>query len=1028
MIPTFMYMSSARGQAHLAQTEYFKTLKQGVELYKQGKYNVAYQYFENYIKEAQSAELAKPTADLAEAIYYKAVSAKYSNSPLAEDLLLEYLDKYAGSEKVYEANYQLGDLYFAKANYKDAIKYFDLSSKEALTAEDYDDLLFKKAFSYFALKDFKNAYTAFSPIIHQQDSKNQESALYYSGLSAYYLKKYDQAIESFKKLEDSKKYGSIVPYYIASIQFYNKQYDAMIDYVQPQLESNKNLRYTNELKKLLGNAFFEQKKYDLAEQYLEESLPKLNKVKQEDYFQLGEVYYRNQKYDKAIEQFKKLSTQDNEMIQNAMFMLGQCYTQLKDYPNAKAAFQQAARMKYYPKITEESLFNISKITYAQGNNTEALTLLKNFIDTYPKSKYNSEAQDMLADVFFKTRSYEEAIGLIEKMKSPNNQIKASYQKMSYYRAMELYSNGQLFKSDEYLNKSLKYTIDQGITALSYYWKADIAHTNGQYDISNDWLSKFSSIAATIPTEYSTRVSSGTGFYLQGYNSYKKKDFVSAQILFSKAIDRLKSEKDPVIQQTIYPDAVLRLADSYYMQKKYSEALANYNQVLNSKIKGADYAMYQSAMLKGLLGQTENKINGLKNTVSTYPTSTYADDALFELGNVYNNTDRGEEAVNSYISLIKNYPQSEFVPYAYNRVGLIRYNQGKMDDALASYKYVIQKYPKTTASQEALIAIKDIYIDKGDPDGYFKLIKQYPGVEIRTSAQDSIVYQAAETQYIKGNYEFAIKGFDAYINTYTNGAFILPAHFYRAESYYFTGKQIQALPDYEYVVNRSGNKFAERATLKAAVINFDQKNYRNSGSYYESLIKLASTEDIRNQAILGALRAYYQVKDYNKVLDYANQVTQNKGTSETINVEATFYRGIAEYNNGSRAEASTDLSSVIKRINNEWAAESKYTLIQIAYQNNDLKNAESQCFEFISNYPSYPEWLVKTYILLSDIYVAQKDYFKAKTTLQSVVDTYNKRDELYDEAKLKLQKVKDLESQNSKIINPDNASGFSGFEK
>jgi len=1018
----------ALGQANLAQTDPSGVHQQGIDLFQKGKFNLAYKYFDNYISENKTEEIGIRTAELAEAEFYKAVCAKETEKASAEKLLLDYIERFPGTAGVYAAYYHIGDLYFGKNNYKDAIQYFQQAEPMALTAAEKDDYTFKYAFSYFALKNFKEAKSRFQPLVQNISSEYHQDAVYYAGLSAYYLQDYKDALNHFKRIEDATKYKTIIPYYIASIQFQNKEYAEMIAYVEPKLESTRGLRYTNEIKKLLGNAYFEQKDYVKSEQYLSESVAALGKVNQEDYYQLGYVYYKNGQYNKAIENLKKLTTLDNEMVQSAMFILGQCYTKTGDKASAKGAFQQAARMKYNSAIAEESAFNIAKLTYDQGNYTEALTLLKSFLNDYPNSSFNNEAQDLLADVFFKTRSYEEAIELIEKMKNPTANIKASYQKMSYYRATEYYANNLLDKADAYLDKSLRFTPETSLEALAYYWKADIAHLKDRYDESNKWLSKFNAIAATISTDHSSRVSSGTGFYLQGYNSYKKKDFVSAQILFAKAVERLKSEKDQAIQQSVYPDAVLRLADSYYMQRKYSDALPYYNTILNNKMKGADYAAYQSAMLKGLTGMNEAKISGLLLVYNTYPNSTYADDALFELGSTYNNLGRSQDAINAYQNLIKSYPKSEFIPFAYNRVGLIQYNMGKHDAALASYKYVIQKYPQTTASQEALIAVKDIYIDKGDAQGYFDLMKQYPGAMVSTSSQDSIVYQAAEAQFIKGNYESAVKGFDSYIRSYPNGAFILPARFYRGESYYYGGNLVAAASDYESVIGQPTNRFTEKSLSRAAVIRYNQGEFAKAAMYYEAMSEVAGTEDNVNEALLGAMRAYFKDKNYSKSVEYANKVVATQGLSETVQSEAVFYRGMANYYAGNVNSAVTDLESTLKRINNEWAAEAKYTLALIAYQKKDYSSAEKLCFEFISAYPSYAKWMVRTYILLSDVYVANNDYFKARVTLQSVLDSYKERDELYKEATEKYNKVAELETQGSKLRKDVGTAGFSEFEK
>ena len=49
------------------------------------------------------------------------------------------------------------------------------------------------------------------------------------------------------------------------------------------------------------------------------------------------------------------------------------------------------------------------------------------------------------------------------------------------------------------------------------------------------------------------------------------------------------------------------------------------------------------------------------------------------------------------------------------------------------------------------------------------------------------------------------------------------------------------------------------------------------------------------------------------------------------------------------------------------------------------------------------------MLLSDVYVAQKDYFQARATLQGIIDSYKGNKTLLEESKAKLQKVEELEA-------------------
>jgi len=61
--------------------------------------------------------------------------------------------------------------------------------------------------------------------------------------------------------------------------------------------------------------------------------------------------------------------------------------------------------------------------------------------------------------------------------------------------------------------------------------------------------------------------------------------------------------------------------------------------------------------------------------------------------------------------------------------------------------------------------------------------------------------------------------------------------------------------------------------------------------------------------------------------------------------------------------------------------------------------------------------VKGFILLSDIYVKEKDYFQAKATLQSIIDNYEKDDGILDICKMKLKEVENLENP-EEVIEPE----------
>ena len=78
-------------------------------------------------------------------------------------------------------------------------------------------------------------------------------------------------------------------------------------------------------------------------------------------------------------------------------------------------------------------------------------------------------------------------------------------------------------------------------------------------------------------------------------------------------------------------------------------------------------------------------------------------------------------------------------------------------------------------------------------------------------------------------------------------------------------------------------------------------------------------------------------------------------------------------------------------------------------NKDYKASKKTVYDLSDNYSSYETWTAKGFILLSDIYIAQKDNFQAKATLQSVID--NADDEsIKNKARTKLRLIIDNEEK------------------
>src|SRR3546814_11126978 len=103
-----------------------------------------------------------------------------------------------------------------------------------------------------------------------------------------------------------------------------------------------------------------------------------------------------------------------------------------------------------------------------------------------------------------------------------------------------------------------------------------------------------------------------------------------------------------------------------------------------------------------------------------------------------------------------------------KLGLIQYNAGNDEAALSVYKKVVSQYGSTAQRREALQAIRNIYVEQGNAEGFLSYSKTVPNVHISTNEQDSISYQAAYSMYLKGDCAKGIATFGNYLTTSTKG--------------------------------------------------------------------------------------------------------------------------------------------------------------------------------------------------------------------------------------------------------------------
>ena len=423
------------------------------------------------------------------------------------------------------------------------------------------------------------------------------------------------------------------------------------------------------------------------------------------------------------------------------------------------------------------------------------------------------------------------------------------------------------------------------------------------------------------------------------------------------------------------------------------------------------------------GRPYEKIITLEEILEDFPESEYVDDALFQLGDVYLSLGNTDSASSTFTDLIEtHYGRSPLVNAAFLKKGLISYNKGDMSEALKFYKRIFVNNPAPKELQAALLAIEEIYIvDLKKGDDYFAFLDSIPEYKITDFEKDSFSYVIAENQFSNSNYEGAVDGFTSYLNKFATGTHKLDAHYIRGESLSILNRYGAANADYEAVIKEGFSNYYESALRKAAIINYNHiQDFKQSYKFYDILSRVSQSQEITYEAQLGALRSAFRIQKDDAVLTYGTQVYGSPYNTNNEKLSARYYVAKVSYKKGMKDQALIAFDEVGRNATNNQGAESRYMTSKIFYENNQMELAEVAINSANEKNSAYANWVAKGLLLLSDIYIKNGDIFNARAATEAVVENFSSDKDLLSEANQKLNKIKTLEKNQSRIKTKSNS--------
>jgi len=981
-------------------TDQEKKFKEAKELFVKQQYALSYPLLQEVKQQIPDNQKTNNNYLYDDVNYYFIVSRLKLLLPIAEEEATQYITWVNNEPRIQLMSYHLGKFYFLKDDFTKAIKNYERAGLDNLSNEEIADAKFEMGYCYFNLKRFDDARPLFNEIHQLPESKYYIPANYYYGFISYYDRKYSDALKSFKLVESKEEYKGIVPYYIAEIFYFQNKKDESLRYGESIL-SRGGLYYEKEMKQLMGQIYFEKKNFTKALPLLEYYVKNSSKVSKENLYELSYCYYEAKQWDKAIAGLKQLSNESDSLGQNSMYLLGDCYLKTNQKANARNAFQFCAYNSSNKKQQEISLFNYAKLSYELGFQDVALNEMRNFINDYPSSAYNTEAKEIIVNLLAKTNNFNDALTLYESFQRPTANMQKVYPRILYGRGVEFVNDQQIAKADELFTKILKLPAS-AVTPYANFWKGEIAYRYQQYDETIRYMSLYLQSGAVAQGE----ANSTTAKYDVGYSWMKKENYKQALGYFESIA------KSTTTAGTLEQDAFVRAADCYFMARDFTKANTMYETVIANALPQSDYALFQKALIAGIKSPA-TKINILNSISRIYPKSSLVPDANMEIASTYMADEKFRDAIPYLTNVLNASNGGGLKPAAYLNLGLSYYNLNNNSQALANYQQLIQQFPQSAEADNALETIKSIYVEDGKPNEYVDFMRNN-GKNISISEADSLTYSSAEIKYTANDCNAAISGFNNYLNKFPNGSYALEANYLKSECYFKAKDWTNAMTGYDYVNTKGYSKYFESATLSAARIQyFELKNYANAKKYFASLQASSVNQDNQLEALRGLVRCNYQLKDYAGANEAAKELLTRKGISTDDKSVAFLVLGKSQKVNNDCTAAIASFKSCAVINKSAWGAEARYEIAHCQFISGNYTAAEKAALSTIKETGSYDFWVTSSYILIGDIFMQQKDYFNAKATFQSVAQNSNII-ALKNEAQQKLDQAIAEEKISSKI--------------
>ncbi len=981
--------TSVHAQDLVSQEKGERLYSTAIDLMEKKQFGAARANFAEYLKTHTSNDLKRINAE-----YSLAVCALNLYHGDAEKMFTEFIARYPNHPLASTANFDLANFFYVEKNYKKASGYYAKIDYKGLTDEQQNAAHFGAGYSFFSQKFLKEALDQFN-FVKMQGGQYGPAASYYAGFVEYSQGDFENALIDLKRSEQNEAYSTIVPYLIANVYYKKGDYESLVTYTT-SIQSRLDIANADEIALLKAEAYYKKKDYTSAvnayNSYLKDKQDGADKGV---LLRAGYSAFVTQQNTVAVQYLIQSFTDKDSIGYYSSYYLGLLYLKGNQKPMALTSFDIARKYKADQQLVEESTFQFAKVAYDMGRPDQAIAEFEKLLTAFPRSAHVNEVKELLSQAYVNANNFNRAIDYIESLPKRSAAVDRAYQKATLLKGLDFFNKDNYDEAVAALEKSLQTPVDNNYVAEASFWSGEALSIQKKYDAAIHHYQRIVGLTEVSPS-WLVKARYGMGycfFNLQQYDkaTFQFKDFGNKAVTGNAQL----------------PDGVLRLADCYYISKSYPDALSSYKEAIDLNTSDKDYAHLQSGIIYGILRKYPEATRELDEVIKNYAQSSVVDEAIFQRAQLDFEQGSYASAVAGYTKLLQEHSTSRFAPYAYTRRAASNYNLKDYTKTANDYITVLTQYPNHPGSKDVLLPLQEALQLAGRSDEFDKYLAAYRQNNPDAKGIEAVEFESAKNQYSNQDYKRAITGLINYINQYPASPRLNYARYYLAESYYRQRDVTGALPVYYSIVNDKSFEFVNRVVGRIAELELKLGKYEKALVQFKELARTASFKKDLYTAWNGLMESYYLVGRYDSSKVFAQTILEKGSSLVGAANKATLYLGKNAQATGDFDTAKDEYLTTINSAQDEYGAEAKYRLGELFYQSKDYK----QCYETLvslnTDFASYTEWVGKSYLLLSDNFLASGDSFNAKAVLKSLIDNFP-TEEVKLAAKAKLLQIDQTE--------------------